>query len=84
LAASSEPFAPVGAGSGLATGNLRNSSGARRALSRLSGSTREVAALSWRTLRRALQNAALAMGLTEPLVLAAYLRLLAERVHDEL
>jgi hypothetical protein len=84
MAASSEPFAPVAGRSGLTTGSLRNSSEARRALTRLSGSTREGASLSWRIFRRALQGAALATALTEPFVHAAYLRLLAERAYDEL
>jgi|GEM_PF-5694570 len=84
MAASSEPFAPVAGGNGLATGSLRNSSGARRGLTGFSGSIREGAALSWRAFRRALQGAALATALTEPFVHAAYLRLLAERADDEL
>jgi hypothetical protein len=84
MAASSEPFAPVAGGSGLATGSLRNSSGAPRGLTGLSGSTGEGAALSWRAVRRALQGVALATALTEPFVHAANLRLLAERADDEL
>jgi hypothetical protein len=66
MAASSEPFAPLGGGSALATDSLRNSSGARGELAGLSASTREGAALSWRTFRRAFQGAALATALTWP------------------
>jgi hypothetical protein len=70
--AASDPFARVRGGSGLAASDHASSAALRRAQPWPSSSIRHVSARDGRTLRRVLEDAGLAMALSEPLVHAAY------------
>ena len=82
MTAASKPFV-LAEGGGLAAGDHATRRGAPRARSSHAESIRDISALTWRTLRRTLQDAALGMALSEPLVHAAYLTNLSPLALDE-